>query len=176
MMLILEDDIIPKFHDHFVHVQSICNALTPLANKGISFVCHLGVEDRHFQQQAYRRIKWNDQQRIGWDIVLHHDKSRAIWLAHAYIISKAAAIRLSKGKQVKCVADDFLQLQNMSIISKIFIAKPGLYVQDDKSVSTVQLNKAILPEKRKTVGRFIRALCYRTIANISRFIPSRIDS
>lgn len=175
LMLILEDDIIPRTPHHITELQSICSVIAPLAQHQIPFICHLGVQDSYFQSGASRKVTFLAEHVISHDLLLHSDKGRAVWLAHAYLISRAAAVRILKQGAITCVADDFSAFHKSGAIEKIFIAKPGVYEQDQNIKSTVQVNTTVSVNHARGLKNYIEKIYYRITSLVTKFIPFRID-
>ncbi|MCH4544014.1 glycosyltransferase family 25 protein [Ochrobactrum sp. A-1] len=173
LMLVLEDDILPRSNSHIADLQSICTALALPAHQGHAFICHLGVENSYFRHGKVRGVKFPDGRRRP-DIVLHSDKGRDIWLAHAYLISKSAALRISNQGDIKCLADDFLSFLHRGAIENIFVAKPAIYDQDNEIMTSVQLGAPRSRSGRRNVRKMISKTFYRAQNLFTHFFPYNV--
>lgn len=176
LMLILEDDVIPLSDNHLEEVKLICQALTPLIKNNVSFVCHLGIQESYFQSGYSRPVKFSPEQGHIPGLVLHNDKGRSVWLAHAYLISSPAAAKIIQFGKVKYLADDFLAFQKCGAIQRILISKAAIYKQDHALESTVQLKYKNKTTQRIKILRKFNAIYSRFVSYVTKNLPFLIKT
>lgn len=140
LALVLEDDIIPATEDWMSQVAATADALTPHANRGAAFICHLGAPRHQTAQALKRRVTWRDGTAPDGtpDLYLQSDQKRELWRAHAYLISRAAAERSSRQETlIKTLADDWNERRRYGWIDEVFFTKTILIGQDEAGPSTI---------------------------------------
>ena len=166
MLLVLEDDVSPVVPNFLDEVESKCEDLHKHAKNGAAFFCHLGCRFR----PAMRKVKsfYKDQSKYcQTKTFLHCDSDFDLWQTHAYIISKAAAIRIcDEETPVKFLADDWSSKTNVGIFDQQFLCFPKIFDQDEGAPSSIQLKSAVASTPN-TLSIFYRA--YRSVLDGSFF-------
>lgn len=139
--LVLEDDVVPLYHSWLANVIHTANALNSHAKAGAAFICLLGA--RHDQTDlALRRrviLRGAEAPEGTPDLYLHTDPEKALWRAHAYLISRGAAERTVKQEfRVATLADDWQLRQRSGLLDDIFYTRPVLLAQDENRPSTIR--------------------------------------
>ncbi|WP_370635686.1 glycosyltransferase family 25 protein [Alcanivorax sp. 1008] len=139
--LVLEDDVIPQPPDWLAQVAATADALTPHAQSGAAFICHLGAPSNQVGPALKRRVTWRGG-RSSTDmpqIFLHADPASGLWRAHAYLISRAAAERSSTQETaIMTLADDWCERRRRGWLDEIFFTQSALIGQDEDRPSTIR--------------------------------------
>lgn len=143
MMIIFEDDIIPHFEDFEKRTIEVVKFLMPSAINKKNFICHLGAPS-HQIVHALKRPVYSLQSIFCTElsmskIFLHTDPDKTIWRAHAYIVSKSAALKAYELEtKYVSLADDWCFRRKFGIIKKIFYCQPIIFKQDEENDSTIR--------------------------------------
>lgn len=152
-IVVFEDDAIPAFDDSFDLLANLSDSLKPHADSGKSFICHLGPRPEQWETALVRRITKKSISVRGLEVLELVGKRTIIWRAHSYIISKAAADKyVSLTSKSAFLADDWRLIMD-STKSKMFLAHPRLFVQDEIIKSSIDPDNArtsLIAEARST--------------------------
>ncbi|MCC1498216.1 glycosyltransferase family 25 protein, partial [Alcanivorax sp. 1008] len=166
--LVLEDDVIPRTPDWLDQVATIADALSPHAQSGAAFICHLGAPSNQVGPALKRRVTWRDG-RPPTDmpqIFLHADPASGLWRAHAYLISRAAAERSSTQETpIMTLADDWCERRRRGWLDEIFFTQSALIGQDEDRPSTIRPSDHNDCIKTKTGQDSFLARVGRSLAN-----------
>lgn len=137
LLVVFEDDAIPTSLDFSIKLSALVAVFEEKAKSGEAFVCHLGPPERQWKRSFSRKISSRALSAMDIALYRHFDKERQIWLAHAYVISKEAAIRYSQSS-VKhgFMADDWRRIIDQSGMA-FFSVFPGIFSQADTSPSSI---------------------------------------
>jgi hypothetical protein len=147
LLLVLEDDVLPSTADPSNAVLEMANHLWPAAVRGDSFVCHLGTRPEQLDQSLRRPLKHSaftrNQRRLWW----HIDPRPTIWRAHAYLLSRGAALRTVMNEpRMLSVADDWIRRRNLGLIDRLYLVDPCIFRQDETLTSTLGIPPLPLPD------------------------------
>lgn len=138
LLLVLEDDVVPISSDIDSAVLDVVQQLGPAASRGEAFVCHLGTRPEQFEQSLRRPLKLSKPGQTSVQIWLHIDPRPTIWRAHAYLLSRGAALRsLEREKRMRTVADDWIRRRDLGLIDHLYLVSPRIFRQDETLVSTL---------------------------------------
>jgi GR25 family glycosyltransferase involved in LPS biosynthesis len=140
LMLVLEDDVIPLPSNFEDQVIQIAESFQPVAKDGLSFIVHLGLPEQMAKNTLARRVYFlsHFQNKERPSIYMYIGSERTIWYAHAYLISKQAAINtLNIEKKLLTLADDWVARRNMGLIDSIFFCYPRLFYQNEQIPSCI---------------------------------------
>lgn len=138
MALILEDDIIPITEGWMQDLEEVGKALLPHARAGGAFICHLGAPAYVWETTIKRSVRFSGAQ-PRTKVLLHADPDRTIWRAHAYFVSRPAALRsLALEPKIMTLADDWNERRRVKLIDEIFFTLPALIGQDEEIASQIR--------------------------------------
>ncbi len=139
LMLVLEDDVIPTSPSFSEAVSDVCRLLLNHARQGRSFICHLGARQEQVTKAIRRTVHSRsfDRSRKSTNIYLYADPIRTLWRAHAYLISKQAAMNAVDRGPIFTVADDWCGMRRAGLIDQIFFSEDAVFEQDETIASTV---------------------------------------
>ncbi|WLE98262.1 MAG: glycosyltransferase family 25 protein [Candidatus Electrothrix communis] len=140
LLLVLEDDIIPEQSDFEDQLIKIALSFQAIARKGLAFIVHLGASEGQTTHALTRRVwRVTDQRLLARsNIFMHIDPDKTLWRAHAYLISKGAAIQAQElGPKLSMLADDWGEYRKKGILDAIFYCNPKLFKQDQEIPSTI---------------------------------------
>jgi len=181
LALVIEDDVIPLFDNHFEHVMSAYTYLLKL-NPCISpYICHIGVNHDELVTLAKRQIidTTSRVSRLDSGIRLFRLNTilSSVWCTHAYFISLQAAKQiLSNEPLVSFVADDWQERSRLGTLSEIYLTN-GLYIQDSRLKGLISHQHAWVSDKQNPLKRIyskLRMLIIRIIKRIHILTLSRI--
>ena len=193
LMLVLEDDINPTHVDYMLDLVELARMFRVHASDEKAFFCSLGQRLRPAMRKVISRSPDKPSfQNTG--AFLHCDTDFDLWKAHAYLISRTAAKRMSEGDgKVRLLADDWSRFTALGFFDQQFLCFPQLFDQDDEGKSTVQVNSGetevnfkpyFLNRVRSAIreGSFLsracRSISYRINAKLSHcraLFPYKID-
>lgn len=142
MALILEDDVVPQFIDLKSMLRSVVEDLRAHAQTGAAFICHLGAPSRQTRLGSRRKVvrkarPWSEALPIR--LWLHTDPGYGLWFAHAYLLSKGAALRQVRLEpKIRTLADDWRLRREIGLLDEIFFTQPILFAQDQAIPSTIR--------------------------------------
>ncbi len=137
LLVVFEDDAIPLNPDFYNKLSALTSFLETKAISGSSFVCHLGVQIEHWEKSFTRKTSSRELSSNSLRLYYHFDKKREVWLSHAYVISKEAAIRYSRSSACPdFLADDWKRITYQAGIY-IFSVVPCLFTQPDMASSSI---------------------------------------
>jgi hypothetical protein len=179
LALVLEDDIIPQSAEWLAEITAAAGALVGHADRGAAFICHLGPRHNQTEFALKRKVVWrNGSPPAGTPpLLLHCDRGRDLWRAHAYLISKAAAARSIKAETVvMTLADDWSERRKRGWIDEIFLAGSVIIGQDEERPSTIGYRSSaqslsvnggdpLLPGGRRIVLLLRGSRLYRSFRN-----------
>jgi GR25 family glycosyltransferase involved in LPS biosynthesis len=137
-VVIFEDDVIPTTRKSLEVLCKLTEFLEPFARDDKPYVCHLGPRPDQWRSVFTRKIVKKNGFSVS-DIDLYElvDKKSSIWRAHAYVISKKAADRyVEMFSKTGFLADDWRLIADRTG-SKMILAAPPLFTQDEDVVSTI---------------------------------------
>ncbi|MBF9059796.1 hypothetical protein HKCCSP123_11445 [Rhodobacterales bacterium HKCCSP123] len=140
MMLVFEDDIIPQRKNYIDELKNIISALNPHAASGAAFVCHIGAPFGLIDGVLKRRVLMPEEigNQLQQKLWLHTDPVRGLWRAHAYLISRSAAIRaVSLERRIQTLADDWRLRRELGFFDELFFVDPRVFSQDEVVSSTI---------------------------------------
>jgi hypothetical protein len=138
LLLILEDDVVLCTDDPGSSVMDVAEHLWQEAERGESFVCHLGARPEQLEQSLRRPLNSSipllEDRRLWW----HIDPRPTIWRAHAYLLSRSAAQQtVAREPQMRTVADDWIQRRDLGFLNRLYLAEPRIFRQDETITSTL---------------------------------------
>jgi hypothetical protein len=148
MVLVLEDDVIAVTADFTREIEGIASTLAVHAHSDAAFICHLGPPAEQVRHAIRRRVA---KPRIGavatspllW---LHTDPGRSLWRAHAYLLSRGAAIRAAQIEtRIMTLSDDWLARRQLGLIDQIFFVDHVIFKQDETAASTIGPRTPFIP-------------------------------
>ena len=162
MALVLEDDIVPLGGDWQQAVAATASVLLRHALNDAAFICLLGARHDQADSALNRRVVSSERSpsAVTPAIFLHTDPGRALWRAHAYLISRAAAVRSCRDEPtIVTLADAWCERQRRGLIDEIFYTRPILIAQDEEQPSTIRPKDSAdhLPRQATEAGTASRA-------------------
>lgn len=152
MLFVLEDDVIPAVRDLADRIIWAAGRLEALATGGDAFICHLGVRPEQLDQSLRRPVNSSSPENNEGRLWLHVDPRPTIWRAHAYLITRAAAMRtLDRETRLLSVADDWIRRRNLGLIDEIYVAEPRIFTQDELIPSTLGTPPISIPQPMQEV-------------------------
>ena len=141
LLLVLEDDVIPN---RVPIAPALSELVKPLLEaRPQPLLCHLGPRPEHLDPADLRGLRFRG---AGWSkssqspLRVHQNRSRPLWRAHAYLISREAARRCLalEPDRLSLLADDWQARRQAGALGLLLVAAPPLYRQDDDTPSTQQ--------------------------------------
>ncbi len=145
LMLVLEDDIVPIMKNYEQEIKEIATKVYSLTQKKLSFIVHLGLKPHQVTKTLKRKVisLSNLKAQNKSTLFLDCENGDHIWYAHAYLISKSAAINTIKlEKKILLLADDWGGKKKMGIIDKIFYCQPPIFAQNEDIESTIGIRES----------------------------------
>jgi len=137
LLVIFEDDVIPMNSNSYNKLAALTSFLDIKAKSGSAFMCHLGPRRSQWEKSFSRKIYSSELRSNDLGLYYHFKENCNMWLAHAYIISKEAAIRYSRSSICPdFLADDWNRITRQSDISFLSVV-PGLFTQTDIASSSI---------------------------------------
>lgn len=146
--LVFEDDLLPG-DNFFSQLENLASDLIPIARMGEAFVCNIGLPEGFLYTHHLRPI-WVRQggARRSTSIFTVARKQDPVWRANAYFISRAAAQNiLASERKIDRLADDWTSRWLDGSLNHIFVTEPPIALQDECTVSTLELDRRILVAK-----------------------------
>jgi len=137
LLLVLEDDVIPTTPDLLPALHRIVAPL--LCVRPQALLCHLGPRPEHLDPTDLRPLRLAHPGPPP-PLRLHQNRTKPLWRAHAYLISREAAERcLSlEPRGLWLLADDWQQRRQAGALGLLLVAHPAIFQQDDVTPSTQQ--------------------------------------
>jgi GR25 family glycosyltransferase involved in LPS biosynthesis len=172
LMLIVEDDIVPCCSNYENKVINIANSFQKLAQRGQSFMVHLGLPNRLDKGSYARPVYFSSSFRkdMPYSISMHIGDDRTIWYAHAYLLSKQAAINaINIEKKLMTLADDWVSRRHLGLLDKIFYCHPRIFEQNLSLYSCIGVRTSGIPPKEKSSTQKYANSIYHSIVAGSFF-------
>ena len=175
LLLVLEDDVIPTTSDLLPALHRI---LTPLlCARPQAFLCHLGPRPEHLDPTDLRPLRLA-QPGPPPPLRLHQNRTKPLWRAHAYLISREAAERCLRlePRGLWLLADDWQQRRQAGALGLLLVAHPPLFQQDAVTPSTQQepIPSSLSSRQSPSACRRLRAgLRHRWLAFSDRLLRRR---
>jgi hypothetical protein len=166
LLLVLEDDVIPTTSDLLPALHRVVEPL--LCARPQALACHLGPRPEHLDPTDLRALRLA-QPGPPPPLRLHQNRNKALWRAHAYLISREAAQRClnMEPRGLWLLADDWQERRQAGALGLLLVADPPLFQQDDVTPSTQQepIPAALSPSQSLPAHQRLRAgLLHRWLA------------
>ena len=139
LLVVLEDNVIPSSSDFYDQLYCLVVFLEREAASGGAFVCHLGPREGQWKKSFSRKVAVGEELSGACSLYSHCGKEKDIWLAHAYVISKEAALRYSTlSVSGGFLADDWGRVAEQAGIHLLSIF-PGIFSQAEEFSSSIDL-------------------------------------
>lgn len=174
LMLVLEDDVIPEQPNFEVLVAQIAQFFFPTARKGLAFIVHLGAPENQIARALKRKVySVSSQSSVMPKFFMHSDPDKRLWRAHAYLLSKGAAIKAQKLEpKLVTLADDWNTRREMGILDAVFYSHPKIFSQDEDISSNIGSRGEDREQDIKLVPAFFHLRVYHAINNGNFFRQS----
>lgn len=176
LVLVLEDDVIPTTPEPAEAVREVAELLWPLAVRGDSFVCHLGTRPEQLRHSFCRPLQPSQQALRHRQLLWHIDPRPTIWRAHAYLLSRGAAMRaVARETTMASVADDWVRRRDLGLLDRLYLIHPRLFAQDELLTSTLGVPPQPTSMRRSpgVLRRALASLHFRTRIQVARVLHQR---
>lgn len=175
LLLVLEDDVIPCASNFPDMISLIASQFLGKAKQGDAFIIHLGARPEQLANSILRPVKPAKDCGDNYKLWRHVDPRRTIWRAHAYLLSRGAALRASRRELLmRTVADDWILRRDLGLLRMIYTVDPRIFMQDTFIESTI--NHQLIDRKDKFKIQSLRQRLFSSTSFRAQMLLAKILS